>query len=182
MSYMVSCGLIPYFTEINIREIVQGPSYFTLHFDETVSAQTKRQMDLLVCYWSVTNSEVKVKYLKSAMYGHAKVVNVGKEMLTALEELGIPLRLMLSLGMDGSNVDTSILNKLNKIKKEKGFPELVSFLRHCLIHVCNNSFRKGVLMYGFRAKELCMNLFYFFSKTSCRQADLFQIEQPLGLE
>ena len=27
-----------------------------------------------------------------------------------------------------------------------------------------------------------MNLFYFFSKTSCRQAYLFKIEQHLGLE
>ena len=42
MSYMVSYGLGPYFTEMNVREIVQGLSYFNLHFDETVSAQPKR--------------------------------------------------------------------------------------------------------------------------------------------
>ena len=66
----MSYSLGPYFTEINVGEIVQGPSFFTLHFDET-------------------NNEVRVKYLTLAMFGHAKAVNVVKEMLTALEELGI---------------------------------------------------------------------------------------------
>ena len=117
-----------------------------------------------VCYWSETNNEVRVKYLTSAIFGHAKAVNVVKEMLTTLEELSISLKLMLSLGMDGPSVNKSILNKVNKIKKEKGFPELVSCSTSCLIHVCHNSFRKGVLKYGFRADELCMNLVYFFIK------------------
>ena len=116
------------------------------------------------------------------MFGHAKLVNVVKEILTALEELDIPLKLMLSLGMDGPNVNKSILNKLNKIKKGKGFPEIVSLPTSCLIHVCHNSFRKGILKYGFGVEELCMNPFYFFSKTSCMQSDLFEIEQSLGLE
>ena len=55
--------------------------------------------------------------------------------------------------MDGPNVNKSILNELNKIKKEKGYPELIS-CPASLIHVCHNSFRKGVLKYGFRAEEL----------------------------
>ena len=76
MSYMVSYGLGPYFIEMNAREIVQVPSYLTLHFDETVSAQTKRQIDLPLCNWSETNNEVRVMYLTSAISGHAKAVNV----------------------------------------------------------------------------------------------------------
>ena len=148
---MVSYSLGSYFTEMNFREIVQVPAYVTLHFDETVSTQTKRQLNLFVHYWSETNNEVRVKYLTSAMFGHAKAVNVVKEMLTALEELGIPLKLMLSLAVDDPNVNKSILNKLNKIKKEKRFLELANHPTSCLIHVCHNSFRKGVFKYGFRA-------------------------------
>ena len=41
------------------------------------------------------------------------------EILKELEELAIPLKLMLSLGMDGPNLDKSILNKLNQIKGRK---------------------------------------------------------------
>ena len=50
MSYMVAYGLGPYFQQATVKEIIQGNSYFTLHFDETVSAQMKKHMDLLVHY------------------------------------------------------------------------------------------------------------------------------------
>ena len=51
MSYMVTYGLGPYFQQKIVRDIIEGHSYFTLHFDETVSAQVKKHMNLLVCYW-----------------------------------------------------------------------------------------------------------------------------------
>ena len=53
---------------------------------------------------------VKIKYLASIMLNHAKVQVV----VTA-----IPFKLMLSLGMDGPNMNKSILNKLNQIKRKK---------------------------------------------------------------
>ena len=182
MSYMVSYGLGPYFRQMIIRDIIEGHSYYTLHFDETLSAQTKRHMDLLVHYWSERDNAVKVKYLTSMMFGHATADLVVKEMLQTFEQLTLPLSLMLSLGMDGPNVNKSILSKLNTVKKDKGWKQLVSCPTSCLIHVCHNSFRKGLLKYGFNAEKLCINLFYFFNKTSARQKDLFDIEQSLGLE
>ena len=39
-----------------------------------------------------------------------------------MQLLAILLKLMLSLGMDGPNVNKSILNKLHKIKKEERLP------------------------------------------------------------
>ena len=56
-------------------------------------------MDLLVCYWSEVNNRVKIKYLTSIMFGHAKVQAVVTEILKSLEKLVIPLKIMLSLGM-----------------------------------------------------------------------------------
>ena len=50
MAYMVAYGLGPYFQQATVKKIIQGNSYFTLHFDETVSAQMKKHVDLLVCY------------------------------------------------------------------------------------------------------------------------------------
>ena len=64
-----------------VKEIIQGNSYFTLHFDETVSAQVKKQMDLLVHYWSEESKEIKVTYLATIMLGHAKADTVVHEML-----------------------------------------------------------------------------------------------------
>ena len=76
MSYVVRYGLGPYFTQLTVKDIVEGKSFFTLQFDETLTAQVKKQMDLLVCYWSESHHEVKVKYLTSLMFGQAKAADV----------------------------------------------------------------------------------------------------------
>ena len=144
MSYMVSYGLGPYLRQMIIRDILEGHSYYTLHFDETLSAQTKKHMDLLVHYWSERDNAVKVKYLTSMMFGHATADLVLREMLQTFEQLTLPLLLMLSLGMNGPNVNKSILSKLNTVKKDRGWKQLVSCPTSCLIHVCHN-FQKGTI-------------------------------------
>ena len=50
MSYILAYGLGTYFQQATVKEIIQGNSNFTLHFDDTVSAQMKQHMDLLVHY------------------------------------------------------------------------------------------------------------------------------------
>ena len=60
--------------------------------------------------------------------------------MQALENLSLPFTLMLSFEMDGPNVNKSILSKMNQLKKEKGYPELVQCPQTCLIHVCHNGF------------------------------------------
>ena len=47
---------------------------------------------------------------------------------------------------------------------------------------CHSSFQKGTAQYEYNAEELCLNLYYFFKRSSCRQKDLFEIEESLGLE
>ena len=59
-----------------------------------------------------------MRYLASIMLGHAKADTVVHKMLKTLEKLALPLKLVLSLGMDGPNVNKSILGKLDE--KEKG--------------------------------------------------------------
>ena len=81
MSYMLAYGLGPYFQQATVKEMIQGNSYFTLHFDATVSAQVKKHMDLLMCYLSEESKEIKVRYLASIMLGHAKADIVVHEML-----------------------------------------------------------------------------------------------------
>ena len=44
MSYLVTYGLGPYFNQMTMRDTVQGHSYFTLHFDERITAQVKNKL------------------------------------------------------------------------------------------------------------------------------------------
>ena len=182
MSYMVAYGLGPYFQQKIVRDIIEAHSYITLHFDETVSAQVKKCMDLLVCYWSEKLNGIKVMYLAPIMLGHAKADTVVHEMLKVLEKLALPLKLILSLGMDGPKVNKSILGKLDEKKKEKGYKPLVRCPVSCLIHVCHNSLCKGLKQYGDNAEELCLNLYYFFKNNPSRREDLFEMENTFNLE
>ena len=45
----------------------------------------------------------------------------------------------------------------------------------CLIHVCHNSFKKGLAQCGHNAEEMCLNLYLFFKKTPCRKFELFKV-------
>ena len=47
ISCVVAYGLRPYFTDTTVRELMEGQSYFTLYFNETVNAQAKKQLDVL---------------------------------------------------------------------------------------------------------------------------------------
>ncbi len=120
--------------------------------------------------------------MTSIMFGHAKSEDIVKEILAALEKLALPVKQILSLGMDGPNVNKSVLEKINRIKRDKGFDTLVQCPASCLLHICHNSFWKGLEKFGVQAEELALNLYYFFNKSSCRREDLFAIEESLGLD
>ena len=111
MSCVVAYSLRPYFTDMTNREFMEGQSYSILHFNETVNAQV---------------NEVRVKYQASVMFGHATAEDVVKEMLSVLEKLAVPFRLMLSLGMARSSVNKSIMHKIKQSGKRK-------VINHCQV-------------------------------------------------
>ena len=86
MYYVVAYGLRTYFTDMTIRELMELKSYFALHLDKTANAQVKKQMDVLVRFWSETHSEVRLMFLTSVMFGHARAEDVLKEMLGVLDK------------------------------------------------------------------------------------------------
>ena len=53
MSYLVTHGLAPYFKEQLVKDVKKLNTGFTIHFDETTTAQVKKQMDVIIRYWSL---------------------------------------------------------------------------------------------------------------------------------
>ena len=88
------------------------------------------------------------------MFSHAKAVDAVQKILSGLERMRLPLKLLLSLGMDGPNVKKSILKKLNGQKRERGLPLLLKCPSSCLIHVYHNSFYKGLMQCGSDAEDV----------------------------
>ena len=138
MSYVVAYGLRPYFTDMTIRELMIWQSYFKLHFDKTVIAQVKSRW---MCLFDSGQRDTQWSQ-SEVMLGHVRAEDVVKEMLGVLDKLAIPLRPVLSLGMDGPNVNKSIMYKINQVKKEKGYQPLVKCPPSCPIHIVNSAYNE----------------------------------------
>ena len=92
-----------------------------------LSGQCKKQMDVLIRYWSETSACIQVHYLNSLFYGHAFAERISKDLVDCFNGL----------------VDV-------------GF---------CYIHAIHNAFKAGNQMFGFKALDFAMNVFYWFHMT-----------------
>ena len=83
---------------------------FSVHFDETKTAQVKKQMDLTLRYWSPTRSEVI--YYTSLFFGHAEADKVMSRMIEQFHEENSPVDKLITLVRDGPNVNKAIIRKI----------------------------------------------------------------------
>ena len=96
---------------MTVYDILSSPNtYYTIHFDETTTVQVKKQMDVLVRYFSETNGEIKVRFSERIGIWACICRKGGDELLKTLEELGLPL---LSLSSDGPNVNKTVKANIN---------------------------------------------------------------------
>ena len=88
VSYVIGHELGSYFLQKTVDDILNTPrTYFTLHFDETTISQIKKQLDILVRYYSDNHNEVRVRFLKEAVSGHAYIESVANELCETLQKL-----------------------------------------------------------------------------------------------
>ena len=126
VSYVIGHGLGPYFLQKTVDDILNTPrTYFTLHFDETTISQIKKQIDILVRYYSDNHNEVRVRFLKAAVFGHAYAESVANELCETLQKFSLPWKYLLSLSSDGPNVNKAIKTIINSKLKANYQRELV---------------------------------------------------------
>ena len=156
---------------------------FSLHFDETTTAQVKRQMDLTLRYCSSTHNEVWVTYYASLFFGHAEGEKVAGKMYEHLVNDGIPVNRMASLIQDGPNVNKTILQKMNEhiLQDYAEFPGLID-LGSCSIHVIHNACGKGLEKHGKEVDQLCIDLHSLFKYSAARHEDFKEIQFEMELE
>ena len=172
VSYVISHGLGPYFLQKTVDDILNTPrTYFTLHFDETTTSQIKKQFDILLRYYSDNHNEVRVRFLKVAVFDHAYAESVANELCETLKKFSLPLKYLCSLSSDGPNVNKVIKTNINSKLKANYQRELVD-TGPCQLHVVHNSFRKGVEEYGSDVENLCIDIYYFFKLSPPRRERL----------
>ena len=93
----------------------------------------------------------------------------------------MPLKNLLSISSDGPNVNKAIKANINT-KLQGHFKRQLVDTGSCQLHVVHNTFRKGIEAYGEHVEHLCIDLFYFFKLSPCRQEDYGEIQQKLDLD
>ena len=139
VSYVIGHELGPYFLQKTVDDILNTPgTYFTLHFDETTTSQIKKQFDILVRYYLDNHNEVRVRFLKVAVFGHAYAESVANELCETLQKFSLPLKYLLSLSSDGPNVNKAIKTNINsKLKanyqRELLIQDLVNYMWYTIV-------------------------------------------------
>ena len=180
-SYMISEGLSPYFTKKIIQDLVKSNLPFSLHFDETTNTQVKKQVDLILHYWSPTHEEVWIAYYTSLFFGHAEGDKVAQkihvwkayEWSNSSEQNGKLIR-------DGPNVNKTIFWRLNEMITEvyPEYPGLIE-LGSCSIHIVHNAFGDGLGQFGKEIDQLCLDLHSLFKYSAARREDFRKVQTEL---
>jgi len=180
-SYIITHGLAPYLRDLLLADVKKANTGFTVHYDETTTIQIKKQMDIILRYWSVEQNKVVVYYVASLFFGHAEAKTVTKHLLEALADNGLPVNKVIALFSNGPNVDTAITNLVNKELTDSPLPVMVD-IGSCNLHKVHNAFGKGLAIFGHDAVDLALKLFYWFKHSAARRDDLKIVQFALELD
>ena len=137
VSYVIGHGLGPYFLQKTVDDILNTPrTYFTLHFETTL--QIKKQFDILVRYYSDNHNEVRVRFLKAAVFGHAYAESVANELCETLQKFSLPLKYLLSLSSDDQMStkqlrQTSTVSSRQIIRESWLIQDLVNYMWYTIV-------------------------------------------------
>ena len=116
-----------YFRKEDVDDVNKPDLPFSMQFDETTTAQVKKQMDLTPRYWSPTHNEVIVTFYTSLFFGHAEADKVVSRMIEQFHEDNISVDKLIILMRDGLNVNKAIMREIEQTIKDK-HPEFKDLL------------------------------------------------------
>lgn len=112
-------------------------------------------------------SQVEFHHLETFFIGSATGEIIFGKLLEALEIADLPVTKLLSLGMDGPNVNKNVRRRINEhlIKlRGKGLLNI----GECNLHVISNTFHKGLLQYGSDVADLIVQTYNWFDGFASR--------------
>ena len=95
-SYMIGEGRSPHFTSLVVKDLKVSNLPFCVHFEETTTAQVKKQIDVTVRYWSPTHDEVWVRFYTSVFFCHTEGGKVATTVYNRMLSDGIAVDKMLT--------------------------------------------------------------------------------------
>ncbi|KAI2665830.1 putative kinetochore protein SPC25 [Labeo rohita] len=136
--YLVKFGIAPVIKQQLISEVSQDS--FVVMFDESLNRSTNnKQMDLHLRYW--TGDRVQSRYFGSQFLGHSTAQDLFHNFMDCVEKLN--LRNMVSISMDGPNVNWKFFELLQQEQVEQFGGSQLAVVGSCGLHTLHNAFRHG---------------------------------------
>ncbi|KAL6459284.1 hypothetical protein MHYP_G00327560 [Metynnis hypsauchen] len=167
-AYLVRFGLAPYIKKQLISRVNEDS--FVIMFDESLNRTTKnKQLDLHVRYWTTdeTGTHVQSRFFGSQFMGHSTADDLLERFKEGTKEL--KLKNMVSLSMDGPNVNWKLVELIQKEYGEQFAGAQLEIVGSCGLHTLHNSFKSGFLMW--QIEKVLRALHSLFNCAPARRED-----------
>lgn len=105
IKYIVQFRIASYLRECLLEDMTKTP--FTFLFDETTTAQVKKQYDGYVQYFSKKKNFIVNNYPHSLYLGHCTANDLKDHFFEIFRTMNFDLKYLLQISMDGPNVNLS---------------------------------------------------------------------------
>ena len=143
---------------------------YTAMFDDTKRNQNRKQLHVLVRYWSNERKQIVSKYLTSVFFRRASGIGVLLNILQAIEETGLPRDVLFNISRYGPNIIKTVWREINGTLKKEDFSGVI-LKTICCLDIVHNAFCKGFYIYGEDSEELACNMHYWFKNAPCKRED-----------
>lgn len=175
IGYYITYGLGPFFQSELARK-VSNCDFFCISFDESLNKIVQScQMDIIVRFWEA--DEIKTRYLTSCFLGSSKASDILINFISSLQENGLDLQRLLSVSMDGPNVNLKFLNDLQAYllnDTDDSQPRLLQF-GTCTLHIVHGAYKTAHVNSEWNINKFLRSLYYFFKDVPSRRNDYRQI-------
>ena len=174
MKYTIQFGITPYVKDQLVQEISNKP--FVFKFDETTTSQVKKQYNAYITYMSYRYQKIVTSYCGSLFVGHCTASNLKNHFHEFMRKLGLKTPYLLSLGMDGPNVNKSFAEKLSVELKSVDNTSYID-VGSCSLHACNNVFAEALktLKETINLDQIPIDLHFFFKHSAARREDYVSV-------
>lgn len=167
-SYVVNHGLAQYFKKLLENEINNSDT-LVISFDESLNDVIQEsEMVLIIRYWCPKDSKVKSRYYDSAFFGHGRAEDLLKQLNSLTKS--IDKRKVISVSMDGPNVNLKMIKNLKEEWKEMLLHQLID-LGTCNLHVLSGAFKTGAEKVDWKILKTLKGSYQIFHDCPTRRED-----------
>ena len=153
-----------------IKVTVKNAAILSISYDEALNKIVqKNQMDIIFRFWDEKENKTITRYFTSVFLENGEAVTLSE----ALKEALPPgtLEKLLSISMDGPNVNWATLNLIKKdLQKTPESPQLIEF-GSCSIHVLHGAVKTGHSEVNWKVFDFLRSAYHLFNNFPSRKAE-----------